>query len=914
MRKFLPYILILIVLVGIFGPTSKSYALPICNFQDGKLTNGPIGTGCEMEPLTSSMSAERVALNKSNPVGGGECTLMSNWDMCILNGLIRVAFILMGIMALLLWLAGTLLDFVLNFTIVNMRLHIKDLTGINIAWKLIRDLMNISFIFLLVYEGIKIIIGQSDLGKVKKWISMVILASLLINFSLFFTKVLIDASNIVTIGFYNSMIDSSVAGNAQNTGVAKKSGLSVAFMSMLGASDFYSMDTFGDLSQMKQASGGGSNLLVIGLLGSVVFLIISFVFLAVACLFVVRYITLVILLMLSPVAYMGMALPFMKKYSDDWWNSLNGQLLFAPIYMIMTSIILVLMSSDNFITKTGNWSDLITNGSGAAPTATVGGDASISILFNFVVVIGLLIASLVIAKSTSTQGSKFIGQATGKVTAFAGGAVMGGTAWASRKSLGYMGNKVAGDATLQEDAIKKTGFGGAWARTKLYTARTARDASFDVRNASVPTNVIGDAISGTVGRTSVGKSLGLDNTKIPSVAVGAPMANLAGLGKGGEKSYATERAASDKERQDREAANKNELAMAQAKKDVLNGKNAAIGTPEYDAMEQALAKLSDKQTEALVASNRDLLTSQNFANAISVKQLEALNKSDQLSENEKGTLKNARFAEINNGMSALKIPAATRTNIQAAAVAALPNEIRNNLADSELEMIDPTYLKSQDFVSALRSTQLETIIKSNKFTATQKNDLKTQRFAALNDPNNLAALAVLPATRTPTQVAQAGVISRGIKNLSDAELDMIDPTLLATPDFVAQLKPGQVETIGKSNKLTVAQKDAFKTARMSPLVNALNSNNWAVAQSIIRKTDTKTLVGYMNEVGRPGINIALDPGILPIYNPKILARMAGQDNMTPQNIQDLRSALLTAGSAATISWLKDKDKGGIEFS
>ncbi len=459
MKKFLSYILIIVVLIGFLAPATSLYAQDVV--YPGPTDGSPV------------VNVGGAGTSGTPPENENDCTLFSNWDQCILNGLTRVAFIIMGLMSLLLYLAGTLLDFVITFTIVNMRENIKGLTGINIAWKVIRDLMNIAFIFLLVYEGIKIIVDQSDLTKVKKFVSMVVLASLLINFSLFFTKVLIDASNIVTIGLYNATIEKP--GSA--SGEASSGGLSIPFMRALGVSSFYSSTAF---DTMLKNAGGGSNLLVIGLLGSVVFLIVAFVFFAVACMFIVRYIILLVLLMLSPVAYMGMALPFVDKYSKDWWKALNNQLLFAPIYMVMTLVIVALISSDGFISKDGNWASLITkDGLYSTTTSAVSAtsSSSINLLFNFAVIIGLIIASLVIAKKTSTEGSAHIKDATDKFTTFAGGAVMGGMGRAGRNTLGRLGNRWVNDKDLQDRAAN----GDLGARMRLATADKMAKSSFDVR-------------------------------------------------------------------------------------------------------------------------------------------------------------------------------------------------------------------------------------------------------------------------------------------------------------------------------------------------------------------------------------------------------------------------------------------------
>ncbi len=72
----------------------------------------------------------------------------------------------------------------------------------------------------------------------------------------------------------------------------------------------------------------------------------------------------------------------------------------------------------------------------------------------------------------------------------------------------------------------------------------------------------------------------------------------------------------------------------------------------------------------------------------------------------------------------------------------------------------------------------------------------------------------------------------------------------------------------------------------------------------------------MRTPGRGGINIALDPAVLPVYTPKTLQRMAAQDSMSDNDISTLRAAILGAGLPAThpsVAWLMDPDKGMIDF-
>ena len=435
MKKISPYILILVILVGLFSPGLVS-----------------------ANALTSAVSTvtSYVASGLYDAFGATAVYVF----------LTPIAYVIFQLASLIMWIAGGLLDFVINNTILNMAKNLSGMDGINTGWKVLRDLMNIAFIFLLVYEGIKMIIGQSDITQVKKFITGIVLASLLINFSLFFTKVMIDASNVVTIGLYNSIL--SDAGSTKASG-----GLSNAYQQALGTQGFLDGPT---IEKGDSFPDNNYNRLVVLLMASLLVIITSFIFFAISVLFIVRYIVLLLLLILSPIAYMGMALPGIAgKRASEWWDSLWGQLLFAPIFMLMTWVILTLITSPNFTGVAfdpNEWTNFARAGLKAPGV--------ISLLFNFVVIIGLAIASLVISKKWSTQGSSMISDLSGKATTFAGNTLLGGTARFSRATLGRYGNKIINDEN-SEDLKRRAAKGEIGARIKLASANFATGSSFDIR-------------------------------------------------------------------------------------------------------------------------------------------------------------------------------------------------------------------------------------------------------------------------------------------------------------------------------------------------------------------------------------------------------------------------------------------------
>ena len=389
-----------------------------------------------------------------------------------------IAFIILKVTSWIMWLSGNLLDYVIQFTIVDMSSYINGgstlfdddvgpLTGINTTWKVIRDLMNIAFIFILVFEGIRLILGlEGAAGRVQKFIVGLVLASILINFSLFFSKIMIDASNIVTVGFYQAVVE---GGDPPS--------LSTPFTRYLGLSNYYSVDSLNSIKGDAEKRQDGYNQLILYTAGSVLFLVLSFVFFAMAILFGIRFLTLLILLVLSPVAYMGIALPWAKGPAKQWWSAFNSQLLFAPVFMLMMWIVLSILGG--IAQGWGRqilWAEALLGNGSTAPN--IGG---FGIIFNFMIIIGLAIASLIISKNLAAKGHSLIASATNKATAFAGGAVFGGAAVALRNSVGAKAHEIANDENLKAKAAT----GDKAARLKLAAAQRVASSSFDVRATSI---------------------------------------------------------------------------------------------------------------------------------------------------------------------------------------------------------------------------------------------------------------------------------------------------------------------------------------------------------------------------------------------------------------------------------------------
>jgi hypothetical protein len=129
------------------------------------------------------------------------CDSISN---CTVEGFfVRVLyFLLMLIPSFVLWLSAYFFNV---FAAIGLSSKLfAGSTFIPTAWAVVRDLSNVFFILVLLYIAIRLIVGIGG-HDTKKMIARVIIMALLINFSMFFTEVVIDASNILALVFYNKV-------------------------------------------------------------------------------------------------------------------------------------------------------------------------------------------------------------------------------------------------------------------------------------------------------------------------------------------------------------------------------------------------------------------------------------------------------------------------------------------------------------------------------------------------------------------------------------------------------------------------------------------------------------------------------------------------------------------------------------
>lgn len=292
---------------------------------------------------------------------------------------------------------------------INLTLHMKELydktPAIGLTWTLIRDLSSIFIIFMLLYSAIVMIIGV-DGPKFSSLVVKIFLAGIFINFSLFFTRLAIDTSNLVSLQFYraiapNTEFTSDGVGRAFSDG-----GLSSVLLQSLKIQRVY------DNNGVLKSNSVNMGIIIAGVGGVIVMITAAFSFLAAAIAFSIRVAILVFLMAFSPVVFVGMIFPsFTDGIGGKWLKYLKDQCLFMPAYLLLLYVALRLLNGDpNAAPGTTGITSFLT---AANPNASIyGGEGvfnltQVGIIIHYVIAIIFINLPLVVAMNLGGRGMKW---------------------------------------------------------------------------------------------------------------------------------------------------------------------------------------------------------------------------------------------------------------------------------------------------------------------------------------------------------------------------------------------------------------------------------------------------------------------------------------------------------------------------
>jgi hypothetical protein len=381
---------------------------------------------------------------------------------------------ILSIFLYLLSFAANLMDFAMTEFVFGMSDFIDKTPAIKNIWAIFRDIANIFFIFILLYAGIATILGTLS-GSAKRILASVVVAALLINFSFFLTGFVIDISNVISTEFYNNIQLVDAAGHPVDAG--KIQGLGDAFNASLRAGSLKNIDL------SKTGDDINTQIMTVGLVGSLFALVATFVFAAIALLLTIRFAILLLLLIFAPLAFAARTLPQTQRHWNTWSQSLFSNAIFAPALIMMCYVTLQLINSYNASVATEA-------AKGLGEALQTGG--SLDAILVYILAIIFLVASVVIAKqlgaaggtTINSYGKKLYGKGRAKLNTMTGAATFGLAGAAARNTLGRSAyNSLQGESGAKLRSLTTKGGVVGWtARKALNTNEKLAGASFDARN------------------------------------------------------------------------------------------------------------------------------------------------------------------------------------------------------------------------------------------------------------------------------------------------------------------------------------------------------------------------------------------------------------------------------------------------
>ena len=539
-----------------------------------------------------------------NPDDVFECNITENFRGCVAETTYLVLF---KPSAFLFGLTGKAMDFTLNYSLNdNSYRSVFVVKG----WGIVRDICNIFFIFILLYIAFQVVLGLGGKGKdPKSLVINVIIIGLVINFSLFATRFIIDASNILSRVFYNTEVINLGEEN-EPTGNYGEIRLSEALVTRVNPVQLISnpekieninvvgrgsqFDTNPNVSDRLPISLGGFILVcilsaLICIVGMVVFFNLAFVFIA-------RVVMLWIAMILSPVAFFSYITPGLAKQKmiglTSWLKETVSMAFVAPVFCFFMYIIISFLDSGlGLITATAQ------NSSGAIAG---GFDFVISIVVPFAFLMVLLMKVKKIAISMSGEAGEIISKAGSTISGAALGLATGGAAMAMRGTIGRMGSKMA-SSKKWSDMEEKGGFQGFVGRNMRNVGLNLGSKSFDIRNTK-----IGEGAA---------KQLGVSETIKSTMSSGSkPGVGIIGNREEKIKHMEEQQTRRDKYRpKTKEEKEKDELIEQQV---VLENKNAEEIEKKEREMEKAKEELGEKDAELNRKKDNKKAAEEDYKNSI----------------------------------------------------------------------------------------------------------------------------------------------------------------------------------------------------------------------------------------------------------------------------------------------------------
>ena len=251
------------------------------------------------------------------------------------------------------WIAAVIFD---NLLAIGLSTGFFKSPFISEAWESIRDIANAVFILGFLYVAFQVMLGMNS--QWQKTFVKIIVVALVMNFSLFLSKGIIDAGNITARLFYNSIGSPQIedgsgnstvgenhfiiakafyqsTANGTNTNNTQFRSIAGYFQSFAKPENLFGVDTF---KAWKATKGGNANI------WTFVFMcvLVSFYLLMMAktlfkggFFFLTRVVWLVYYIIISPFALISMFIPKMESFWKEWLGDITDRSFCIAVYLFL---------------------------------------------------------------------------------------------------------------------------------------------------------------------------------------------------------------------------------------------------------------------------------------------------------------------------------------------------------------------------------------------------------------------------------------------------------------------------------------------------------------------------------------------------------------------------------------------------
>jgi|GEM_PF-1649505 len=661
-------------------------------------------------------------------------------------------------------MAGAVLNLSVSISIGKVSDLLTKVPVVDVGWTVFRDIANLFFIFILLWTGIRIILGINA-GAAKGLVGWVVLMALLINFSLFITKAIVDSGNIPALHFYNAMRPDLLQPGSTEANpiyvmttddrgnqVRAKAGLSDIYMDGLKLQTFMGEPS---TAKDKLASAGGfaqqfTKILIATFFGTIFFLVTAFVFFFAAYCFIQRAVVLMFLMLLSPLAFAAHAFPSSQAsgLASKWWKRLFCETFYAPIYMALAYVVARAIQNGGF----GTLLHITGNQQSFAALMNAPASENVGIIINYIFLIGLMWACTKIPKEMGCATGEFIlnwgkqlqGIGMGMITGGIGGAaarVLGGAAKAMTGRLQGTTHPFGRAALRAADRLQNVKLGG-----KSYKEQQEKGTFFQVGEEEAEKNLtktlkgkpsdqaaylakLNPKMQGkmyekmsTRDRAAIeaaGVKVKPDGSSLFTAKQFADMRSKMSVEEREKTEKEIKKSNKDEEARQREKdlgilkEETNLANLAQKASDARAG-GIPLNTKEsgdLNKLKTILSQVSDKEVKEL---GTELVTA--LAPFLSSSQYMAIQTGDELGTDEKNAVEMARYSTLNTNVMRAQdtmLPAADR----AKATKAVEEDMKNYKAKERVNL-DEKLLAQETVVASLNEQDLKEIAKQNTVSGT----------------------------------------------------------------------------------------------------------------------------------------------------------------------------------------------------